>query len=608
MKVIIRLIKQFATPLHHYLPEYIVYTMLGIIFGLVNFTMLIPLLQLMFDVEDKAAPVRTLPEFSLSINYFSDLFGFYFTRIQENNGQLYALGFVCSIIAVCTLLANVFRYLAVRVLMRLRLNMLQRIRNSIFSKLMFQSPSFYQEKRKGELLSTMTNEVQEIESSLVNAIQSWLRDPFIIIVYFIGLFVISAKLTLFTIIFFPISGLSIAYITKQLKKLSWFSQDLLGKILTTTEESISNLKVIQSFVGQKFIVDKFTSVNKAFSDTSKKMFGKKELASPISEVLGVTVVIVLVMYGGYLNSTEGFDGAKFITYLVLYTQILQPLKNLSNTTTAVQRSMVAAEKVFSIIDAPVSITEQENAKALPNLSQKIEVRNLSFSYGGATVLSNINLTIEKGKTVALVGESGSGKSTLADLFPRFIDPVKGEILIDGIDIKQAKLDDLRGQIAFVSQEAVLFHDTIFNNIAFGQPSSDMDKVINAAKIANAHRFIEESENGYDTIIGDRGMKLSGGQRQRLTIARAIFKDAPILILDEATSALDTESERLVQQAINELMKNRTSLVIAHRLSTIRHADEIIVMHKGEIVERGNHETLIEKNGYYKRLVDLQEVK
>jgi subfamily B ATP-binding cassette protein MsbA len=456
----------------------------------------------------------------------------------------------------------------------------------------------------------MTNEVQEIEGSLINALQTWLKDPFLVIIYFIVLFYISPSLTLFTIFFLPASGLLIASITNKLKKISYFSVEQLERIMSHTEETISGIRVIQSFAAENYSTERFRRINKEFSNISRRLFRKKELTSPISEFMGIGVVICIIMYGGYLLLTDqsAMSGASFITYLILYSQIIQPLKNISNASSNVQRGLVAGEKIFALLDEPVRITQKEGHVDKKEFTTSLELNQVTFRYHTTNVLKNISLRIQKGKTIALVGESGSGKSTLADLVSRFYDPSEGEILIDGIDLKDINLNDLRSLISFVSQDAVLFNDTIFNNISFGTENADPAAVERAAKIANAHNFIVESDSGYNTIIGDRGLKLSGGQRQRITIARAVFKNAPIIILDEATSALDTESERLVQDAIYKMMEDRTSLVIAHRLSTIRHADEIIVLQKGEIVERGKHETLIAMQGYYHKLVQMQEVR
>ncbi len=607
MKVIKRLLK-YATPLHHYLPEYIVYTLLGVVFGLINFTMLIPILNILFGT---ATPVTLshAPTFSLSINYFIDLFNYYFSNIIATRGKMYALGFVCIIIFFAALLANLFRYLAIKVLIRLRLNMMERIRNELYTKLTHQSLEFYNNSRKGDILSAVTNEVQEIENSLINALQAWVKEPFIIIVYFIGLFYISPTLTLFTIVFLPVSGLLIASVTNKLRKYGHFNLGLLGKILSHTEETISGIRVIQSFAAENYSIERFKKINREFSRTSKKMFSRRELTMPLSELLGITVVVIIIMYGGFLLVTNksSLTGPSFITYLALYSQIIQPLKNIAQASGNVQRGIVAGEKIFSLFDQPIKIEQNNNGLDKLKFEDSIELKNVSFRYATNDVLSEINLTIRKGRSIALVGESGSGKSTLADLISRFYDPTEGEVLIDGIDIKKIKLTNVRNLISFVSQEAVLFNDSVFKNIAFGTPNASDDEVKHAAQIANADSFIQETEEQYNTTIGDRGMKLSGGQRQRLTIARAIFKDAPILILDEATSALDSESERLVQDAINKMMENRTSIIIAHRLSTIRHVDEIIVLQKGKVVESGHHDELLKKRGYYFRLVQMQDV-
>jgi subfamily B ATP-binding cassette protein MsbA len=607
MKVIKRLLK-YATPLHHYLPEYIIYTLLGVVFGLINFTMLIPILNILFELTTPAT-IQHPPEFSFSIHYFINVFNYFFSNIIAREGKLYALGFVCVIIFFAALLANLFRFLASKVLIRLRMNMMERIRNELYAKLTHQSLHFYHTSQKGNILSAVTNEVQEIENSLINALQSWVKEPFVVIVYFTGLFFISPTLTLFTIVFLPVSGLLIASVTNKLKRYGHYNMGLLGKILSHTEETISGIRVIQSFAAEKYSINRFKKINREFSQTSKKMFSRRELTMPLSELLGITVVVIIIMYGGYLSITNQstLTGSQFITYLALYSQIIQPLKSISQASGNVQRGIVAGEKIFSILDEPVKIEEQRNTVEKQSFDRNIELRNVSFRYTTQDVLSEINLNISKGKSIALVGESGSGKSTLADLISRFYDPTEGQVFIDDVDVKDIRLNHLRSLISFVSQDAVLFNDTIFNNIAFGTPDASIEKVKHAASIANADSFIEQTDNGYNTIIGDRGMNLSGGQRQRLTIARAVFKDAPVLILDEATSSLDMESERLVQDAINKMMAHCTSIIIAHRLSTIRHVDEIIVLQKGIIVERGNHDELLKKQGYYYRLVQLQDV-
>jgi subfamily B ATP-binding cassette protein MsbA len=607
MKILRRLLP-FARPLHHFLPEYIIYTLLGIIFGLLNFTLLIPIMQLLF--KDEAVQTTAKPDFVLSVTYFIDLFRYYLSTIITDYGKFWALFFVCGIIFISIIFSNLFKYLAVRVILRLRLRLMQRLRNTLYQKFLQQSLQYHHNKPKSDAIMVMTSEVAEIEGSVVNSLQVMLRDPFMVLASFIVLFYYSPQLTLFTIIFLPITGVVITSLTRRLKKLNYFSQDMMGKILNQTEESLSGIKQIQSFTAEEMMQARFSETNSIFSRISKKLFGRKELASPISEVLGVVAALTLVCFGGYLvfNGKGDLTGAEFISYIALYTQVIQPLKNISQTTSNLQRGIVACEKIFSVVDEPVTVKNADNPVAKKSFDTNITINNLHFSYAQKTVLADINLIIPKGKIIALVGQSGSGKSTLVDLIARFYDIQEGIITVDGISLREIELTDLRNLIGVVTQDNFLFNDTIYNNIAFGTENTTEQQVIAAAKVANAHEFITQMDEGYNTITGERGVKLSGGQRQRISIARAILKNAPVLILDEATSALDTESEKLVQDAINNMMQNRTSIVIAHRLSTIRHADEIMVMHQGNIVERGSHEQLIAANGYYRKLVDMQEVR
>ncbi|NIG52761.1 ABC transporter ATP-binding protein [Chitinophaga sp. Cy-1792] len=610
MKTFKRLL-QYATPLHHYLPEYLIYTIIGIIFGLVNFSALIPLLDLLFNQTNAQEAAKNLvqPHFEFSVYYFIDLFKYHLSTYIVQD-KMHALYFVGMFIACCTILANFGRYMSARVIVRLRMTMLKRVRNDLYTKLTEQSLSFYHDKKKGEILTIMASDVQEIESNVVNSIQVFLRDPFIIIAYFIALFFMSTKLTLFTIWYFPLSGFIISYISKKLKQKGHFSQSLLGRVLSIFEESIGGIRIIQAFGAKKFMQNKFGSANQEFIDVSRSMYNQRELASPITEILSVSVILILILYGGSLVIGENpiMSGAVFMTYLVFYSQILQPAKNISTAITTIQKGLVSSERIFDVLDAPVTIQEKPNADAIKDFNNEIVYDNINFSYEQQPVLKNVNLTIKKGQIIALVGRSGAGKSTMADLLPRFYDVQGGAVKIDGHDVRDLKVEDLRSLMGVVSQQAILFNDSVFNNIAFGYPDANKEEVIRAAKIANAHEFIEQLENGYDTNIGDGGMKLSGGQRQRLTIARAVFKNPPIMILDEATSALDTESEKLVQGALDKLMESRTSIVIAHRLSTIQYASEIIVMEKGEIVERGNHQELLANGGIYRRLVEMQEFK
>lgn len=605
MRLVKRLLS-FATPLHHYFPEYIIYTLFGIVFGLVNFAMLIPLLDTLFN-SSGVTPSGHPGPFYFSLEYFKKLFAYYFYYFSQQEGKWYALAYVCAVIVMATILSNFFRYMAVRVLVRLRMTMLERIRLRLYDRFCDQSLSFYNKQKKGDMLTVITHDVQEIEHSVINAFQVFLRDPFIIIAYFIMLFYWSKELTLFTIVFFPVSGFIISLISRSLKRKGYFNQELLARILQSVDQTISGIKIIQAFGARSFFQKRFTDLNRSFSKSSKSMFNQKELASPLSELFGIAVIVTVVLYGGRLVIQGNLEGSVFITYLALYSQILQPAKNISTAVTSLQKGLVSVERVYGLIDTPIEIKNTDNPKPLQDFESAIRFNNVTFSYNQEPVLKNIELTIPKGKMVALVGHSGSGKSTIGDLVPRFYDVQGGSITIDGQDVRTLRLDDLRKQIGIVTQEAIIFNDTVTANITMGQ-EADEQRLVQAAATANATEFINGLENKFDTTLGDRGSRLSGGQKQRLAIARAIYKNPPILILDEATSALDTESEKLVQDALDKLMQNRTSIVIAHRLSTVRHADQIIVLKQGEIVETGTHTELMEKNGFYRRLVEMQEVK
>lgn len=608
MKTFFRLLK-FSKPYHHYIPEYIVYIFLFIVFGLLNFALLVPLFDELFQTG-KGAVVTVLPKFALTVDYFKQLFYYYLHHSIAVHGKLGVLVYVCIIILAAVLLKNIFGYLAQRVLTRMRVNLVRKMREKLFEQYSKQSLQFYHNEKKGDLLSTISSDVVEIENSVVSSIQTIFREPLSIIATFIMLFYYSTKLTLFTIFFFPVSGILISWISKRLKRKSKESQRLLGMILNLSEEAISGIRVIKSFNAENFVTKGFRKVNDRFTKVTKSIVNQRELASPLSEFLGVAAIIIVIIYGGYLILTNKSDltASAFLAYIAFYYTVITPVKNTAGAITYLQRGLAAGERVIRIIDSPETIEERPDALPVRSFQKSIEFKNVNFRYKEDNVLQDINLIIPKGKMIALVGNSGGGKSTLTDLVSRFYDVNEGAILIDDMDIRDLKVKDLRNQISMVSQEAILFNDTIYNNIAFSMENISKEDVVQAAKIANAYDFIMQMDKGFDTQIGDRGLMLSGGQRQRITIARAVLKNAPILILDEATSALDSESEKLVQQALEGLMQNRTSLVIAHRLSTIRFADEIIVLQQGKIVERGNHEQLIAHGGVYKRLVEMQEFK
>jgi subfamily B ATP-binding cassette protein MsbA len=583
-----------------------VYTILGVVFGLLNFTLFIPLLNLLFTTYPVKEVVE-LPVFTFTIDYFKDLFNYYFYTIIHDGGKIAALQYVCLVIFCSVLLSNLFKFLSQRVLTSVRTKVVKNIRETVFNKITDSDLRFFYNNRKGDLISTLSNDVHEVENSVVSSLQVIVREPFMLVGFFILLFSMSAKLTLFTLLLLPISFLLIAQITKLLKRDALRSQDLLGYIMGTIEETISGIRIIKAFNGEEYIKKKFDAQNNTYRGLLKSVINKRELASPMSEFLGVSVLTLVFYYGGKLVLEHAGDltASEFITYIALYSQILIPAKNISTAVTNIQKGLVSGARLLKLIDTKIEIVEKENALNLSGFENKIEFVNVHFSHETFKVLKGINLSIAKGKTVALVGPSGGGKSTLADMVPRFYDVSDGQILIDGTNIKEVTLKSLRQLMGTVTQESILFNDSVANNIAFGVENPDMNKIIEAAKIANAHEFISALSEGYDTNIGDRGGKLSGGQRQRLSIARAVFKNPPILILDEATSALDTESEKMVQEALTNLMKNRTTLVIAHRLSTIQHADEIIVLDKGIIVERGTHINLMNANGLYQRLCEMQ---
>lgn len=608
MKIFFRLL-QFSKPYRHYIPEYCIYIFFYILFGLLNFALIIPLLDVLFETK-KQALVTSLPPFHLSAEYFKAAFYYNLNYYIQTTSKISVLAYVCAVMLLFVFLKNLFGFLSQKVLTRMRVNLVKRIREDLFYRYSTQSLQFFHTQKKGNLLSIISNDVGEIETTVVSAIQTLFRDPLVVIATFAFLFYLSPQLTFFTLVFFPVSGLIISSISKRLRKKSHLGQSLFGTILNLSEETISGIRIIKGFNAEDFINRKFLTESNKLARTTKSITNQRELASPLSEFLGVTVIVVIIIYGGYLilEGRSNMTASSFIAYIGFYYQIINPVKNISVAITNLQRGLVAGERVLNILDEPQKIKEKENALPVHAFNHSIHLKNIGFSYMHENVLHNIDLTIAKGKMIALVGESGAGKSTLADLVPRFYDVTEGTILLDDTDIRDLKVHDLRSLMAIVSQEAILFNDSVLNNITFGNTIIDREKAIAAAKAANAHNFIAELEEGYDTMIGDRGMRLSGGQRQRLTIARAIYKNAPILIMDEATSALDTESERLVQDAINKMMENRTSIVIAHRLSTIRHADEIIVLQKGVIVERGTHEQLLEKKGYYNKLVQMQEVK
>ena len=537
-----------------------------------------------------------------------DWFNYYAQQISLQYGPYGALKLVCIVIVSSVFLSNVFRYLSQRIMEDLRIHTLLNLRKTVFNNVMDLHVGYFNNQRKGDIISKISSDVQVVQFSVTGTLQVVFKEPLQLLFYIISLLMMSAKLTLFALLIIPISGFFISKIVKRLKQQATEAQSVYGQMISYLDEALSGIKIIKAFNAVDFVKSRFNDENSYYSNIGRQMARRQQLASPVSEFLGVIMVAVILLYGGNLviNEDPSFSAGTFIAYIAMFSQVMRPAKALSNSFSNIHSGIAAGERVLDLIDQKPQVNDSVDAKKIDAFNSKIRLENVGFAYGDKIILSNVNLEIPKGATIALVGPSGGGKSTLMDLIPRFMDPLHGRILIDGNDIRDLESESLRNLMGVVNQDLILFNDTIANNIAFGLDNVSEEKIVSAAKIANAHEFIMESEFGYQTNIGDRGTKLSGGQKQRLCIARAVLKNPPILLLDEATSALDTESEKLVQEALNKLMKSRTSLVIAHRLSTIQQADKIFVLEKGAIVEEGTHMELFEKNGLYRRLIEMQQ--
>ena len=587
------------------------FNILSVLFSLCSITLIIPILGILFGTQQK---ITTAPEFEKSIDWLKDYLSFRLSMIIETVGEVQALGIICLSIVMMTFLKSLTRYLALYTLVPIRTGIVKDIRQALHEKMSLLSISYFSEQRKGDLISRMTTDVLEVETSIINTLSILVRDPVNIIASIVLMLGMNAKLTFIVLFLFPIAGIIIGKIGKSLKRKSTRTQIQMARILSSIEENISGLRVIKAFNAESQINKKFNEELKNHQSVMSSMMRRRDLASPLSEFLSTLVIVIVIWYGGNLIfdsqnnlSISELSPHAFIGFIIIFSQIQPPVKSLSQSYYSIQRGAASAERILHVLDAEIQIKEKNNAVSIPEFKENIRFENADFSYDEKNILKKINLEVKKGKTIALVGHSGSGKTTLANLVARYYDLKAGALLIDGTNIQEFKLKDLRKQMGIVTQESILFHDTIFNNIALGIENASLERVIEAAKIANAHEFISKFELGYEHNIGDGGHKLSGGQKQRISIARAVMKNPPILILDEATSALDSESEQLVQDALTKLMENRTSIVIAHRLSTIKNADEIVVLHEGEIVEQGTHDALLNRQGHYYKLHKMQNI-
>ncbi|HOF98425.1 MAG TPA: ABC transporter ATP-binding protein [Paludibacteraceae bacterium] len=604
------LLKRFIPPYKKYVFLNLLFNLLSTVFSLFSFAAIIPVLQILFGLHQSNLSYQAWTwgdGWNQIISALKNNIFYYLEQMMTTAGPSMTLLYLGLFLIVMTVFKTGTSYLSSYYIIPIRTGVLRDLRNQLYKKILSLPIGFFTEERKGDIMSRMTSDVTEIETSIISSLEMIFKNPIIILIYLTVMFAMSWKLTFFVLILLPLSGWLIGMIGKSLKQRSTLGQQQTGELLSQIEETLSGLRVIKAFNAEKKLEKRFAALNEKLRRTLNRINRRYTLAHPLSELLGTVVIAILLWFGGVLilENHSSINAAEFIYYLVIFYSIINPAKDLSKAGYSVQKGLASLERVDKILKAENTLPEPTESKKINSFNDRIEFKNVNFRYQSDWVLQDINLTIPKGKTVALVGQSGAGKSTLVDLLPRFYDVTEGEILIDGINIKDLNTKDIRSLMGNVNQEAILFNDTFFNNIAFGVENVTLEQVMEAAKIANAHDFIMASENGYQTTIGDRGSKLSGGQRQRISIARAILKNPPILILDEATSALDTESEKMVQEAIEKLMMNRTTLVIAHRLSTIKRADEICVMSEGKIVERGKHDELIALNGYYKRLYDMQ---